>query len=74
MVDAALQARLVDVDDEHDALVHGDGERLRAAHAARAAGQGQGAGEGSPPDTRFAGGDCAANVSYVPCRMPCVPM
>ena len=35
---AALERERVDVDDEHDAVVHGDGERLRAAHAAAAAG------------------------------------
>ena len=71
MVDAALQAGRVDVDDEHDALVHGHGERLRAAHAAAAAGQGERAGEAC---RRIARAAIAPNVSYVPCRMPCVPM
>ncbi len=47
MLDAALQAGGVDVDDQHHALVHGDRERLRAAHAAAAAGEGQRAGEGA---------------------------
>ena len=47
VLDAALQARGIHVDDEHHALVHGDRERLRAAHAAAAAGERQRAGEGA---------------------------
>lgn len=38
---AAGKARLIDVDDEHDAAVHGHGQRLRAAHAPCAAGEGE---------------------------------
>ena len=45
VLDAALQARRVDVDDQADAVVQRDGERLRAAHAAAAAGDGERAGE-----------------------------
>ena len=45
VLDPAVQAGRVDVDDEADALVQRDGERLRAAHAAAAAGQGERAGE-----------------------------
>ena len=41
MLDAARDARGIDVDDEADAAVQGDRERLRAAHAAAAAGQRQ---------------------------------
>ena len=36
VLDAAGDPRLVDVDADRDAVVHGDGERLRAAHAAEA--------------------------------------
>ena len=43
--DAAGEAGLVDVDDEDGSPVERDGERLRAAHAARAGGEGQGSGE-----------------------------
>ena len=39
VVDPALQPALVDVDDEADAAVHRDRQRLRAAHAAAAGGQ-----------------------------------
>ena len=45
VLDPAPQPRLVDVDDEADAAVQGDGQRLRAAHAAAAAGHGQRAGQ-----------------------------
>ena len=45
VLDAAREARLVDVDDEHRSAVEGHGERLRAAHAAASAGQRQRAGE-----------------------------
>ena len=45
--DAASQARLVDVDDEHGALIHSDGQWLRAAHATASTGQGEGSGKGS---------------------------
>ena len=45
MVDPALDAGLVALDADHDAVVHGDGERLRAAHAAEAGGHGDGAGQ-----------------------------
>ena len=45
LVDSSLQARRIDVDAEAHAVVHGDGERLRAAHAARACGQREGPGE-----------------------------
>ena len=47
MLDPAVQAGRVDVDDQADALVHRDGERLGAAHAAAAAGEGERAGEGA---------------------------
>ena len=78
----AAQPGLVDVDNQAGAVVQGDGQRLGAAHAAAAAGQGQGAGEralGGPSaaaPVTLAAASCptAANVSYVPCRMPCVPM
>ena len=42
----------VDVDDQADAVVQGHGERLRAAHAAAAAGQGQRAGQGAAEPLR----------------------
>ena len=47
VLDPAVQAGRVDVDDQADALVHRDGERLGAAHPAAAAGQGERAGEGA---------------------------
>ena len=43
--DAALEAGAVDVGDEAHAVVERDGERLRATHAAAAAGERDGAGE-----------------------------
>ena len=47
VLDAARDARGVDVHADRDAVVHGDRERLRAAHAAESAGEGDGAGKGS---------------------------
>src|SRR6478752_6618574 len=47
VVDPALQPGPVDVDDQAGAAVHGDRERLRAAHPAGAAGQREGAGQGA---------------------------
>ena len=44
-LDPAAQPVRVDVDDQADAVVHGDRERLRAAHAAAAGGQRQRAGQ-----------------------------
>ena len=41
----ALDARRVDFDDERDAAVHRDGERLRAAHPAETGGDDQPAGQ-----------------------------
>ena len=55
MLDAAGDARRVDIDADRDAVVHGDGERLRAAHAAEAGREGDRAGEGSAVD--LPGGD-----------------
>ncbi len=43
--DAAVDAGLVDVDADRDALVHGDREGLGAIHAADAGGEGDGAGQ-----------------------------
>ena len=42
VIDAALQTRRVDIDDDDHTLVHGDSERLGSAHTAAATGQGQG--------------------------------
>ena len=47
MLDPAVQAGRVDVDDQADALVHRDRERLGAAHPAAAPGEGERAGEGA---------------------------
>ena len=47
VLDPAFEPRLVDVDNQHGAVVHRDGERLCATHPAAAAGQSQRAGEGS---------------------------
>jgi hypothetical protein len=47
VVDPAVQPGRVDVDDEADAPVEGDGERLRAAHPAAAAGEGERPGQGA---------------------------
>ena len=47
VLDAAGDPRLVDVDADRDAVVHGHGERLGAAHAAEAGGERDGAGEGA---------------------------
>ncbi len=43
--DAPVDARLVHVDADRDAFVHGDRQRLRTTHAADATGEGDGAGE-----------------------------
>ena len=47
MVDAALQHVLVDVDDQHDTVVHGDRQRLGTAHAAGTGGDRERAGQGA---------------------------
>ncbi len=47
VVDAAVDAGDVAVHADRDAVVHGDGQRLRAAHAAEAGGQRDGAGQGA---------------------------
>ena len=47
MLDAAGDARRVDIHADRDAVVHRDRERLRAAHAAEPAGEGDRAGEGA---------------------------
>ncbi len=57
---AALDARRIDLDDERDAVVHGDGERLGAAHAAEAGGDDEAAGQAC---RRSAGAPSAASVS-----------
>ena len=54
VLDAALDGARVDVDADRDAVVHGDGERLGAAHAAEAGGEGDGPGEGA---VELLGGD-----------------
>ncbi len=46
-VEAASSPGLVDLDDEGGALVHRDGERLRAAHPAQAGGERHRAGQGA---------------------------
>ena len=46
-LDPAVCAVRVAFDDQADAVVHGDGERLRPAHPAAPGGQRQGAGEGT---------------------------
>ena len=50
VLDAAGQARLVDVDDEHRAAVEGHGQGLRAAHAAASARQRESSGEVFRPE------------------------
>ena len=45
LLDAALDAALVAVHADRDAVVHGDGQRLRAAHAAEARGERDRAGQ-----------------------------
>src|SRR5690606_30623248 len=45
--DPALEASEVHVHDQAHPLVEGDGQRLRAAHAAAAAGESDGAGQGA---------------------------
>ena len=45
VLDPALDPRLVALDADHDAVVHGDRERLGAAHAAEPGGQGDRAGQ-----------------------------
>ena len=68
---APVDAVLVALDADRDAVVHRDGQRLRAAHAAESGGDGDGAGEGT---RRLSLSAIAANVSKVPWRMPWVPM
>ena len=57
VLDPALQPGPVDVDDQADAVVEGDGQRLRAAHPAAAAGQGQRAGQGAAEPLLGDGGE-----------------
>ena len=57
VLDAAVQARRVDVDDQADAVVQRHRERLRAAHAAAAAGDGERAGQGPAEALRGHGGE-----------------
>ena len=61
----------VHVDDQADAVVQRDRERLRAAHAAAPAGHGEGAGEGAAEPLRRDGRE---RLVELPCRMPWVPM
>ncbi len=70
-LDAAVEVVRVDVHDQAHAVVHGDRERLGAAHAATAGGQHQPA---RAAIRRSAARATAAKVSYVPWTMPCVPM
>ena len=71
VLDAAVDARAVDVDADGDAVVHGHGEGLRAAHSAEACGERDGAGERLAAERE---GDGREGLEKVPCRMPCVPM
>ena len=64
-------AGLVDLDREADAVVHRHGERLGAAHPAEAGGQRRPARAAS---RRSAAARASAKVSYVPWRIPWVPM
>ncbi len=65
-----FDAPRVHLDDERHALVHRDGQRLRAAHLAQAAVSTSLPLSEPQPSCRAR----LPNVSYVPCRMPCVPM
>ena len=73
--DAALDAAAVDVDGQDDAAVEGDGERLRAAHAAHAAGDDELAlsgfrRSGARPARRMSG-TCPAKFPACRCRSSC---
>ena len=57
MLDPAVQPGPVDVDDQADAVVQGDGQRLGAAHPAAAPGQRQGAGQGAAEPLLGDGGE-----------------
>ena len=57
VLDAALDGARVAVDADRDAVVHGDGERLGAAHAAEPGGQGDRPGEGAAELLRGDGGE-----------------
>ena len=58
-LDAALQARAVDVDHEADALVHRDGQWLGTAHTAAPGGDREGAGERA---AEALDGDCSEGL------------
>ena len=47
MLDPAGDARRIDFDADRDAVVHGHGQWLSAAHATEPAGEGDGSGKGS---------------------------
>ena len=73
----ALDARRVDLDDERDAAVHRDGERLGAAHAAETGGHDEPAGQacrrnGGAP-ARRASRRCPAGCPACRCRSSCRP-
>ena len=75
LVDVAVlqpppRPRIVDLDDERRSVVHRDRQRLGAAHAAEAGGQRRRPGQAAAEVLAAA----SANVSYVPWRIPCVPM
>ncbi len=69
-VEPALHPRRVALDDQRHAAVHRHRQRLGAAHPAEPGGEGERAGQRAAA----ALARTAANVSYVPCRIPCVPM
>jgi hypothetical protein len=58
VLDPALDGARVGVDAEHDAAVHGDGQRLRTAHAAEPGGQRDGARESAAEPLLGDGGEC----------------
>ena len=68
---AALDAFRVHVNSQERRAIQRGGQRLRAAHAAHAAGHDQVFRRGR---RRNACRAAAANVSYVPCKIPCVPI
>ena len=71
VLDAPLGTPGVDLDAQCDATGHRDGERLRPAHAAEAGGERDRAGERAAEAVLR---PISAKHSYVPCRIPWVPM
>ena len=72
--EALVDARPVHLRDERGPAAHRRGQRLRPAHPAEAGRHDEAPGERAVRATTRSRRAASAKVSYVPCRIPCVPM